>query len=174
MGKLRLFVFMFFLIGVFGVLFYFSNVEESYIEAKMKADFSSFSSVSVKSPSSSSGVRKEVVFNFAGSSFTQSGLKSSVNSNGEIKGYIKSFGYDCVYLVTDKGNRITFKMDVDSGEIVSVKKGKSCDREVFLEESLITQIKSEGFSASRVKDYLEKVDLPWAMYGKALKVFTVG
>ena len=121
-----------------------------------------------------SSPKPEIKITLAGTEYTQKTLKSSINTNDDIKGYIRGFGYECIFIETDKGTEFTMQFDPDAGILKSLKNGNSCEREIYLEESLITEITQNGFSAKNIKAYLEKVDLPLSIYGKALKVFTIG
>lgn len=106
--------------------------------------------------------------------FDKNNLQKSINSKPDLNTYIKGFNYNCISLKTDKNTKLTFKFNTNSGKITSIKTGLSCDREIYLEESLIDDLYKNGFSAKNIKTYLEKVELPTTMYFKAIKVFTIG
>ena len=118
-------------------------------------------------------VKPELKIILADVSYTQNDLKVMMGNN-KMKTYVKAFGYDCIYINTDKNADFTLFFDVETGSLEKVQKGDNCDNKIYIEESLIVDIRQNGFSASNIKDYLKKIDLPTSMYFKAIKVFTVG
>ena len=160
------------------------NQQKSSGSSSGKSSGGSKSSGSGKSSGSSSGsapapkpapvVDPGTIIYLDGTKYTETGLKATFKSRSDIQGYVKGFNYECVYVSTDKGEEFTMFFDTSSGYLKSLEKGKDCDREIGLEESLIGDFSRDGFKVTKVKSYLERVDLPTTMYFKALKVFTVG
>lgn len=154
----------------------------------VKDEVSEVSSTSVSKPvskpvvSGSSSVSNKVLSNappktyeFLGQkNLTATQIKSWYFSSNETKKYLKGFGYNCIYVKTDGGTSLTFVINPYEGSVTSIKEGDSCENDIFLEESLLEDIKNEGFSATKIRKYLEKVDMPTSMYFKAIKVFAVG
>ena len=110
----------------------------------------------------------------AGQTYKKSQIISKINSNDEYLGYVKGFNYNCIAIETDKGEKFTMYFNTNTGKVTNVKHSLSCDKKIYVEESLITDIKKNGFEAKSIKSYLGRVDLPTTMYFKAIKVFTVG
>lgn len=129
------------------------------------------SSSSSTKKSTSSKPKTETKVTLGGVEYTASQIKYSINAN---KDYIKGFGYDCLFIETDKGTKFSLFFNTETGEYKSLKLGEKCDRRIYLEESLLEDFSKDGFKASNIKTYLDKVDLPTSMYFKAIKVFTVG
>ena len=116
-------------------------------------------------------VKKEVSVDLAGINYRETDFKLML---AEQKDYIQGFNYECIYIETDKGSKFTLNFNTETGEFKSLKLGDSCERKIYVEEEVITELQTNGFKASKIKTYLEKVDLPTTMYFKAIKVFTVG
>ncbi len=117
---------------------------------------------------------KEPTLTLSETTYTYNEITQIVNSKEEFKGYIKGFGYDCLFIKTDNNEQFTLHFDKEKGTISKIEKEDNCEKDIYFEESLINQINEEGFKASNIKSYLEKIDLPTTMYFKAIKVFTIG
>jgi hypothetical protein len=107
-------------------------------------------------------------------SYKKEDLKNTINSNDMAKDYINKFNYDCIYVLTDKGVSFSFIFNPDKGMVNDIKIGKHCEREIKIEDSLIKEFQKNGFDSSKIKTYLNQVDLPWSVYAKAGKIFLIG
>lgn len=113
---------------------------------------------------------KEFIITMANHTYTQDSLKASINNNEKLNNYIKEFGYECLYIETDKGNKFTMTFNTNEGTLKKVTYGKSCDTQINIKESLISNIKSKGYNSTKIPQYMQKVDLPASMYFKAMGV----
>ncbi len=165
---LSLFIFTIFLIFSFN----YDYSKNSKDEKKIVEEKVEIKPVKVSSPKNTSSLPKN--YTFLSQNLTFSQINDWYFKSNSSKKYVQNFGYECVYLKTDKGTAITLNFNITTGTLKSVKNGKSCDIEILLEESLMEDIKINGFEVSKVKDYLKKVDMPTSTYFKAIKVFTVG
>ena len=126
------------------------------------------------------GSRSEVATNpnssviLAGVNYSESYIKESINSQENIKRYIRGLGYGCVYVRTEQGEEFTLFFNTETGEITELELGQICEREITIDDTLITDLKNEGLQPSKIRSYLEKVELPTLMYLKILKVVVVG
>lgn len=102
--------------------------------------------------------------------YTENDLKASMNNNAQFEGYIKGFGYDCLYINTDKGTKFTLFFDTANGKMTSMELKKDCDKEIYMEESIVTDLNENGFQASKIGSYIKKTKIPTGMYFKAMKV----
>lgn len=118
--------------------------------------------------------KPEVSVNLDGTVYTQSTLKSVINTKDNLKGYVQGFNYECVFIETTQGDKFTIHFNVETGEMTKLETKENCDRKIELDETLISDFKNDGFKVGNIKTYLSKVDLPTSTYFKALKVFTVG
>lgn len=117
---------------------------------------------------------EETLATINGQAYTKSQIASSLNTNEQFQGYIKGFNYECMAIETDKGAKLTLSFNTESGKVTNVIKTIDCDKEIYIEESLIADMKKDKFQGSKIKSYLERVELPMSMYFKAIKVFTIG
>ena len=160
--------------NVWDKITFWDNEEEKKVEETPKTGTSNVKASSSSSKTSTEP-KPEIYITLAETKYTQSALKYTFANNEQLQGYVKGFNYDCVFVETDKGEKFTLKFNTEKGTLNSLKKGNSCeDKEIYMEESLIEDIQKDGFSGKKIKSYLERVDLPWTMYGKAVKVFTMG
>lgn len=146
------------------------NSTKTTQETKKVNSSSNTKTTTPKSPN----IRTETSVELAGTTYSESQIKNSIYSNDNLQEYIKGFGYECIFIKTDQGKEFTVFFDTANGQMKSLKKGESCDRKIYLEESLITDLQQEGFQATKIKTYLQKVDLPASMYFKAVKVAAIG
>ena len=143
-------------------------IKKKYLENKTTVKKTPSNKTTVSKPKP---VKKEVNVDLAGINYRETDFKLMMK---EQKDYVIGFGYECMYIETDKGTKFTLNFNTETGEVKSMKLGKSCEREIYIEEALITDLQENGFKAGNIKSYLEKTELPTSMYFKAIKVFTVG
>lgn len=104
-------------------------------------------------------------------SFYEKDIVLFVNQNQDFRNYIDKFDVLCVFLNFSSQESFQLNFDLKNNLLESVSLNKNCSNEIFIEKSLIYDILNDGFDLKNVKSYFEKIQMPFSMYYKAMKVF---